>query len=405
MYKIFIILFSLILLSQINNCSTFNNNVDSSSEWMSKIAKILNHPDNITNWGKYPSNEDIKLLEKFKPVISIAPNSYEPIDFYKNYLPFTSLRNIKNKKKIIKNNLTKNDLKNISLSHDYYLDYNNNSNINNKEYNNVCYARIYRLNTNSYLNKQHKHLNKLIVLKYNFVFLYSGLPAKLSMYKKLFLKLIGNAKKWHQLDIHGAIHIILNIKLKPIAVILAQHNHHRTYLLNKDILLPENNHINIAFASQSNEPYPQPPGNTIAYYRTISFPSSDSIDYLITGKNAPYTSGFDVVYPKKLGAKIINYKLKYLSEFDPLYTAQINLGRIEDSFSFYRSGPPGIDFATFPELTDFTNLMLFWYYKDNDKKVANLMKKYFKNFDKNLLKEIIIYNRNNFLNDLSNLSR
>ena len=44
-------------------------------------------------------------------------------------------------------------------------------------------------------------------------------------------RLIGDPHGWHELDIHCAIHIILEGNThQPLGVLLAQHNHHRIFL-------------------------------------------------------------------------------------------------------------------------------------------------------------------------------
>ena len=71
-------------------------------------------------------------------------------------------------------------------------------------------------------------------LKYNFVFPISGLPAKPGLIKTALARLAGDPERWHELDIHGAVTVALaqrkDGEYKPVALILAQHNHFRTYL-------------------------------------------------------------------------------------------------------------------------------------------------------------------------------
>ena len=123
-----------------------------------------------------------------------------------------------------------------------------------------------------------------IVLKYNLVFAASGLPHKMSWYKNFGTALIGDREVWHELDIHGAIQILISKKTGiPEILLLAQHNHFRSYAINKDILLPKDNRIEICIAERSNEPYPCTAENKL--FRTVGNPNK--IEFVLGGK-APF---------------------------------------------------------------------------------------------------------------------
>ncbi len=96
----------------------------------------------------------------------------------------------------------------------------------------------------------------LIFLKYTLVFPYSGLPSATSQLKLAGSNIIGDPLAWHELDIHGAIHVVLEEEtMTPVGIILAQHNHHRVHVVNDDLEWPADNQVSIAFGKYSNEPY------------------------------------------------------------------------------------------------------------------------------------------------------
>ncbi len=62
-------------------------------------------------------------------------------------------------------------------------------------------------------------------------------------------------RDWHQLDNFVAAHIVLDGSGKPVAVLLAQHNHHRAYLVRRDIAIPADGRFVYDVALRSNELY------------------------------------------------------------------------------------------------------------------------------------------------------
>ena len=70
-----------------------------------------------------------------------------------------------------------------------------------------------------------------------------------------------------------------------------------------------------------------------------------------------------------------------LSLDDPLYTAWIPLGNIEKIWGFwetwYRRGPPGIDFYTLGALKNLADLSAFWFIDPTDKDFFRLVEKDF----------------------------
>ena len=204
------------------------------------------HENTMTN---LPQNKNSKkLLEKYKPRIFIYKGSYKPINFYKDSLPNTILKN--KEKKIIKNNPNKEDLEKYYKNEEYYLDLQIDSKkyLNDKiEVQSKIYGRIYidKIGDKYYL-----------FLKYNMVFPYNGLPASTSKFKLAISSIIGNKKAWHELDIHGAYRLIIDEEtMEAVGILLNQHNYHHSFVLGKDFILPDNGKIKLAISKYSNEPY------------------------------------------------------------------------------------------------------------------------------------------------------
>jgi hypothetical protein len=128
---------------------------------------------------------------------------------------------------------------------------------------------------------------RLTFLKYNVVFARSGLPAGLPWSYEQTLRLMRlDPDDWHQLDNFCAVHIVLDEHDSPIAVLLAQHNHHRTYLIGRDLPLPADERLVFAAAQRSNELYPNREEGTPQRHRTI--PWAGYLEYLLSGKQRPW---------------------------------------------------------------------------------------------------------------------
>lgn len=374
-------------------------------EWDEAVKRFLlplTYPDfDPDDLGKETTDEDKALLEKFKPEIFISPKGIMPIDFYKDYLPHTVL--IDKTGRIIKKKPSRKYLKQMERKQGYCLSFEGSlADLRNGR--RVAYAQVIRENVLLRKNKSEAVEEPMTFLRYNFVFPISGLPAKLKWYKEIGARLLGDPELWHPLDIHGAIHIVLNRHGKPIVLILAQHNYHRTYLFKKDLPMPENNRVQISFAERSNEPYPAHAGNKPEYYRAADTPVQ--IEYILTGKNPSITTSEDRVYGTR-GAQHIEYELEFLPEKDPLYTSWIPLGDRLKLFyffdSWYRRGPPGMDLRTWPRLKKYGELMQFWYIQDNDPETASFMKKNITSFYNVNFDEILARNGSRLYDDLTRI--
>jgi len=392
----------------------FAQEQESWPEGFLKFAVPLTSP--LSEWrpndlGRKTSAKDRKLLERFKPRIYIHPESYPPVDFYDYYLPRTVVRG--EGRKIVQNAPDRATLKKIERVPGLYLDFDGEQapckGADCRDYMGTLYGRAYHevMQTPPGVSPS-KSLN-VTVLKYSAAFAASGLPGGISTLKEWAAKLAGDPWVWHELDIHGAIHIIvaeLGGKSVPIAVVLAQHNHFRTYIVGKDIFMSEDKPAEVCYAQRSNEPYPCPNGEAPARMRAIGDPSQAS--YIVLGGSPPLAGGEDIVTGPKSGGVGIVYDLKFLTDQDPLYTSWIPLGdklKILGFWGgFWRQGPPGMDLNTWPELTKYSDIAQLWYLRDGDEKVVKLFNEHLQGFDNAHLAPILEYGSRLFWRELEKVN-
>jgi hypothetical protein len=173
-------------------------------------------------------------------------------------------------------------------------------------------------------------------------------------------------RDWHQLDNFVAAHIVLDGSGKPIAVLLAQHNHHRAYLAGRDIASPADDRYVFDVALRSNELYPGSDSESPVRHRAVRW--SLYLKYLLGGEGRPLASADDITYGRRAGGREVVYDLGFPSPCDPFYTAKIMLGAPRPFFGFDigRDGPPGSDYYTIPDLLPLGNLLKFSYLHDGD---------------------------------------
>jgi len=362
---------------------------------MAFIKDVVSSPSRMENWSQESPNT-LQLLEKFRPHIFVAPKSYIPISFYQDYLLQCVVRERINPRTTHYQQANQKLLQDIQFSPSLYLDYRVSAKaarrFDVKDVHPEIYGRIYKdvLPTDK--------LNiPLIFLKYSLVFPYSGLPAEIGGMKRLGSRLIGDPHGWHELDIHGAIHIILEGNTcKPLGVLLAQHNHHRIYLAGKDFKWPNDNRVSISFSQYSNEPYLMKDNAPYRLERTVGNPMHIAYLFGVTDK-APLGAGSDKIFSKKGGAKEVPVELVLLPLNDPLYTAWIPMGNIEKIWglweTWYRRGPPGIDFYTLGALKNLADLTAFWFINPKDHRFFNLLEENFHNFEEYDLIPVLIHQR------------
>jgi hypothetical protein len=315
------------------------------------------------------------LLERFKPRLYVAKDSYKPVDFYADYVDQSTLYRTEDGDKIlVSDQATTEELMTYSGESDYYIDYQipyqqllveDYQSSNSPKF----YGRVYRSEL-----KTESEAIPLLFLKYSFAYPYSGLPEGTKWWKKLGGNIIGNTMTWHELDIHGAVHIVLHEEtLKPLGVILAQHNHHRVFLNEIDIEWPEDERLEIVVAKYSNEPYLLTDGQE-RYERVVGNPFDIEFLFGITDKE-PLTAGSDCV-PKLEDTVEIEGEIVQLAFDDPLYTSSMGLGDRKTILGFrtwFMDGPPGMDFYAMPALLDLSNTMAFWYINPEDAEYLKLL--------------------------------
>lgn len=110
--------------------------------------------------------------------------------------------------------------------------------------------------------------------------------------------------------------------------------------------------------------------------RAASFLSPDTVDYLVTGGNAPFRIADDITDP----AIEVNYTLKFLAPADAFYTFKGFLG--EKRLLPGRSGPPGADYNTLPANKPLHRQMIAFHWRDGDTDYVNWFKSPGRGFDK-----------------------
>jgi len=380
----------------------FKNSSQADDQEMDYIRSFVKYPNRMIEWDQ-DNLATRRLLERYKPRIYIAPGSYIPMNFYQDYLPNCRIRSVKAKGGIQEIRSNRRNLKKIAYNTDTYLDYSLFSEhalaLTIKDLQPTIYGRVYT----DTLSTGDTSVS-LIFLKYSLVYPFSGLPSKIGLLRGIASSLIGDQKGWHELDIHGAIHIVLNRETNaPIGLVLAQHNHHRVFLAGKDFQWPDNDRVSISVAQYSNEPYVLPSGASNRLEPASGNPLN--VDFLFgESDKVPFNGGYDKIFSIEGGAIEIPTALELLSLDDPLYTAWIPLGDRRKIFgmweTWYMRGPPGIDFYTFPELKNMADLMAFWFIEPSDKTFFTLIKEYVHSFSEYNLIPVLKYQKMRFLNGL-----
>ena len=187
---------------------------------------------------------------------------------------------------------------------------------------------------------EHPQLGKLAFLTYHFVFRQSGIAAGLPRWQEMVLPIVGDANDWHQLDHYTAATVVLNGSNIPIALILQQHNHERSYVFCVDLPYPTNERIRLVSAKRSNELYPWHLG--VKEHRVVQFMNSDTLPYLVRGVSKPWLAGNDVTE----AAREVDYQLVFFPANDAFYSFSGYLGQRRKMMG--RDAPPGADYNALP---------------------------------------------------------
>ena len=319
--------------------------------------------------GELPTTAERALLEKFRPRVILPPGGNPLIDFYRNYLPCTVMRSFEGGGEVEKR-VTPSMLRERKRRSDLYLDFQDkcfSERVEAGMVNPVAYGRLYRERVVFTDETGHLHSMNLIFLKYNFLFPVSGLPGRLPFGYERTLRLLGlEPDNWHELDNFVAIHVVLDEGGTPRAIILAQHNYHRTYLVGRDLILPTDGRMRFDVALRSNEIYPSSASEKPVQHRVVQW--AIHMKYLLSGKNPPFYHGYDITVGENAGGVETGYELLFLPSCDPLYTSEMMLGEPRPFFGRYigRDGPPGSDYYTIPPLLPLGNILKFSYLHDGD---------------------------------------
>jgi hypothetical protein len=357
------------------------------------------------------------ILIRYRPRIVLPPGGHSPIDFYRDYLPHTVLKNYP-EKKTIHGQVTSAVLRNYQHDLRYYLEFDEEAFLENRLHVDssggeqpaeplpgVVYGRVYEERVPFYEDDGSTVHLDLMFLKYNVVFAVSGLVAKLPPLYEPALRLAGfDLNNWHDLDNFVAVHVVLLDEDTPVAVILSQHNHHRTYLLGKDMAMPEDGRLAFDIALRSNEIYPASESSEAVLHRTVQW--SIGLKYLLSGEDPPLLRGYDVTMGVGAGGKEIDYELLFISPCDPLYTAKMLLGEPRPFMGLYigRDGPPGSDYYQLPELLPLGNLLRFYYLQDGDREDIDVVERAIDRRKKTIDTEmLLIHGGKSFLQDLREL--
>ncbi len=327
------------------------------------------------------TEDDQDLLRKYRPRLILPPGGRYPIDFYRDYLPYTVMRRYP-EKTIVAQKVTPDMLKANQDNTWVYLDLqldrfraaglDRQPDLTEQQYSDqqrkpAVYGRVYRETVTFPKGKGDLISRDLIFLKYSTVFATSGLVANLPRGFEPLLRIMGlDLEDWHELDIFGAIYVVLDEKEIPIAVMLAQHNNHRTYLVGKDISLPIDGRMAFDIALRSNEIYPASDNTGPVKHRAVR--RTLYMKYLLSGEDPPLFRGYDITYGIRAGGKEISYDLAFLSPCNPFYTARMMLGEPRPFLgrNIGRNGPPGADYYAIPPLLPLGNLLKFSYLRDGD---------------------------------------
>ena len=200
-----------------------------------------------------------------------------------------------------------------------------------------------------------------IYIKYNLVFDWSGLAAKISWLSRLGAWISGgDVGRWHRLDIHLAAILAFDADHRVRMLTLAQHNHQQTFLAGIDF--PQNQRPLLVSAVRSNELYLDDGGTSPSAHRVVPF--FTDVAYLIDPNEKPVFWAIDITHGRNAGGKEIPLKPVFLEPGHPLADFAGLLAPPRRLLGIYigRDGPPGYNFYAPPAyipLVDFA-AMGFW---------------------------------------------
>ncbi|UCF94186.1 MAG: hypothetical protein JSW39_08515 [Desulfobacterales bacterium] len=198
-------------------------------------------------------------------------------------------------------------------------------------------------------------------IKYNLVFDWSGLAAKINWWSQIgALFSGGDGSRWHRLDIHVAAVLAFDRYEKLRLLTLAQHNHQQTYLAGLDFEADQRPHLAAAF--RSNELYLDDGSQQPTTHRVVPF--FTDVAYLIDPAETPLFWAIDLSYGRHAGGQEIPLTPVFIAPQHPLEDFAGLLAPPRRLLGMYigRDGPPGYNYYALPAyiaLTDFA-AMGFW---------------------------------------------
>jgi len=328
------------------------------------------------DFGVFPSKDHQNLSKKYKPKLLFSPKGLAPIDFYIDYLPNTIL--VSTALDISIASPSKLLLKSMERKMGMHLDLIEGLSWKSAEETEEIFIPLYGtiheeiLRPSALLSSKIDTSIPVIILGYRLVFPYSGLPSVLKEPTNQILPLLGNPEKWHELDIHGAIFLIVEKGTKkPISVVLSQHNHFRSYVVGADIKpITEEMPLCVSFSFRSNEPYICP---DILIDQPVRFPTSgnpSNFRYIFQQSDEPIYGSYDLVFGEGSGGLELKSDLQVLSNRDPLLVSWIPLGEPKKLAgiikSISRTGPPGMLINTWPGNPMISELAQIFYFLPDD---------------------------------------
>ncbi len=166
---------------------------------------------------------------------------------------------------------------------------------------------------------------------------------------------MGNLTDWHQLDHYTAATLVLDDALRPVVLMLQQHNYLRTHLYGETLKLAPDGRPPVDVAIRSNELYPHQRGRVRR--RAVSFLDPKGLRYMLGAGAKPLMTADDITEPQHETP----YALRFLAPSDAFYTFQGTLGKRR--LLPGRSGPPGADYNTLPSLKPLHLQLLAGYWR------------------------------------------
>jgi len=207
--------------------------------------------------------------------------------------------------------------------------------------------------------------NQWTYIKYNLVFDWSGLAAKISWLSRLGAWLSGgDLGRWHRLDIHLAAILAFDAARQLRMLTLAQHNHQQTFLAGIDF--PQYQKPLLVAAARSNELYLDDGGMLPSAHRVVPF--FTDVAYLVDPDEKPMFWAIDITYGRNAGGKEIRLNPVFIEPGHPLADFAGLLAPPRRLLGMYigRDGPPGYNYYALPAyipLVDFA-AMGFWHAGD-----------------------------------------